>query len=64
MMHLLHWVISGRTSEYNLPEFPVGWGAPPPEVAEAGKGMFSILYNDIGENFYKEAGPGIEKAGD
>lgn len=63
MMRLLHWVTSGRTSEYNLPQFPVEWGAPPPEVAEAGNGMFSILYSDLGENFYKQAGPGIEKAG-
>lgn len=63
MMRLLHWVISGRTSEYNLPQFPTEWGTPPPEVAEAGNGMFSILYTDIGENFYKETGPGIEKAG-
>ncbi|KAH0838611.1 hypothetical protein J3R83DRAFT_6933 [Lanmaoa asiatica] len=63
MMRLLHWVISGRTSEYNLPQFPVEWGAPPPEVVEAGNGMFSLLYSDVGEEFYEQAGPGIEKAG-
>ncbi|KAF8550298.1 hypothetical protein OG21DRAFT_1446737 [Imleria badia] len=63
MMRLLHWVTSGRTSENNLPQFPTEWGAPPPDVAEAGNGMFSVLYNDVRENFYQEAGPGIEKAG-
>ena len=62
-MRLLHWVTSGRTSEFNLPTFPVEWGAPPPEVAEAGDGMFSILYSDVGEKFYKQAGPATEKAG-
>ncbi|KAG8220116.1 hypothetical protein J3R82DRAFT_1136 [Butyriboletus roseoflavus] len=56
-------VTSGRTSEYNSPQFPVEWGAPPPEVAEAGNGMFSVLYSDIGEKFYEKTGPGIEKAG-
>ncbi|KIJ21459.1 hypothetical protein PAXINDRAFT_173616 [Paxillus involutus ATCC 200175] len=63
MMRLLHWVTSGRTAEYNLPEFPAEWGAPPPEVKAAGNGMFSVLYSDVGENFYKRAGPGLEKAG-
>ena len=62
MLCLLHWVISGRTSEYNLPHFPVEWGAPPPEVAEVGNGVFSVLYSDVGEKFYKQAGPGMEKA--
>lgn len=50
-MRLLHWVTSGRTSEHNLPQFPVEWGAPPPEVAEAGNGMFCILYSDVGAHF-------------
>ncbi|KAG9314667.1 hypothetical protein JVU11DRAFT_5472 [Chiua virens] len=63
MMRLLHRVTAGRTSEYNLPEFPAEWGAPPPEVQEAGKGMFSVLYSDVGEEFYKQAGPGIENSG-
>jgi len=63
MMRLLHWVTSGKTSEHNLPQFPAEWGTPPPDVAEAGNGMFSILYSDLGEDFYKQSGPGIEKAG-
>ncbi|KAF9243790.1 hypothetical protein BU15DRAFT_86226 [Melanogaster broomeanus] len=63
MMRLLHWVTSGRTGEYNLPDFPAEWGAPPPEVKAAGNAVFSVLYSDVGENFYKQAGPGLEKAG-
>ncbi|KAI6153290.1 hypothetical protein BKA82DRAFT_1002464 [Pisolithus tinctorius] len=59
MMRLLHWVLSGRGKDYNLPEFPVEWGQPPPEVDEAGKGLFSALYNDIGGQFYQKAGPGL-----
>ncbi|KAF9229671.1 hypothetical protein BS17DRAFT_33754 [Gyrodon lividus] len=63
MMRLLHWVTSGRTAEYNLPDFPTEWGAPPPEVKAAGNGMFSILYSDVGDNFYRQAGPGLEEDG-
>ncbi|KAF9229672.1 hypothetical protein BS17DRAFT_771771 [Gyrodon lividus] len=63
MMRLLHWVTSGRTAEYNLPDFPTEWGAPPPEVQAAGNGMFSTLYSAVGDNFYKQVGPGLEKAG-
>lgn len=62
MLRLLHWVTSRRTSESNL-SFPVEWGAPPSEVEEAGNGLLSILYSAIGDNFYKETGPGIEKSG-
>ncbi|KAG6334917.1 hypothetical protein ID866_4159 [Astraeus odoratus] len=63
MMRLLHWVLSGRTSEYNLGEFPVEWGAPPAGVKEAGWGLFSVLYSDIGGEFYKNCGPGLAKSG-
>ncbi|KAL4068351.1 hypothetical protein V8B97DRAFT_2009014 [Scleroderma yunnanense] len=62
-MRLLHWVLSGRTAEYNLPEFPAEWGAPPPEVESAGKGLFSVLYSDIGEEFYKKSGPALTETG-
>lgn len=61
MMRLLHWVTS--TSGYNLPHFPAEWGAPPPVIEEAGNGLFSILYSAVGDAFYKESGPGIEKSG-
>lgn len=62
MMRLLHWVLSGRGAGYNLPEFPIEWGQPPPEVEQAGKGLFSVLYSDIGE-FYQKTGPGLVESG-
>lgn len=60
MMRLLHWVTASRT---NLPKFPEAWGAPPEEVAEAGGGLFSVLWSDIGDAFYRLAGPGGEGGG-
>jgi len=60
MMSLLHWVTASRT---NLPKFPEEWGAPPPEVADAGEGLFSVLYSDVGEAFYRSAGPGGKGGG-
>ncbi|KAG0708657.1 hypothetical protein DFH29DRAFT_1041445 [Suillus ampliporus] len=60
MMHLLHWVIASRAS---LPEFPEAWGAPPEEIAGAGEGLFSGLYSDVGEDFYRSAGPGGKGGG-
>ncbi|OJA09750.1 hypothetical protein AZE42_01491 [Rhizopogon vesiculosus] len=65
MMRLLHWVTASRT---NFPEFPKAWGAPPEEVADAGGGLFSVLWSDLGEAFYRLAGPeggggGWEKRG-
>jgi len=63
MMRLLHWVLAGRTAEYNLPEFPAEWGAPPDEVELAGKGFFSVLYSDIGSEFYTRLGPTFVDSG-
>jgi hypothetical protein len=60
MMRLLHWVTASRV---NLPRFPEAWGAPPDEVADAGEGLFSVLYSDIGETFYRSTGPGGEGGG-
>ncbi|KAG0696240.1 hypothetical protein DFH29DRAFT_951942 [Suillus ampliporus] len=60
MMRLLHWVTASRA---NLPNFPEAWGAPPEEVADAGGGMFSVLWSDVGEGFYRSAGPGGEGGG-
>jgi hypothetical protein len=60
MMRLLHWVTASRG---NLPEFPKAWGAPPEEVADAGGGLFSVLWSDVGEDFYRSAGPGGEGDG-
>jgi len=60
MMSLLHWVTASRA---NLPKFPEAWGAPPDEVADAGDGLFSVLYSDVGEEFYRSAGPGGKGGG-
>ena len=62
-MRLLHWVLAGRTEEYNLPEFPAEWGAPPDKVELAGKGFFSVLYSDIGSDFYTRLGPTLVDSG-
>lgn len=59
-MCLLHWVTALRA---NLPEFPTAWGAPPEEVADAGEGLFSVLWGDVGEAFYRSAGPGGDGGG-
>ncbi|PPQ63368.1 hypothetical protein CVT24_005633 [Panaeolus cyanescens] len=56
MMRLLHWVLGPRSS---LPEqFPVQWGAPPERRDSdlVGDAAFSVLYSDIGPNFYRLAG--------
>ncbi|EMD31881.1 hypothetical protein CERSUDRAFT_162318 [Gelatoporia subvermispora B] len=56
MMRLLHWVLAPRES---LPEFPAAWGAPPDvsHVNGANTAQFSVLYSDIGKDFYRECGP-------
>ncbi|KAH7927867.1 hypothetical protein BV22DRAFT_1060155 [Leucogyrophana mollusca] len=63
MMSLLHWVIASRSPEFNLGEFPEAWGQPPPKVELAGDGHFSVLYSDIGSEFYNNSGPGGHKGG-
>ncbi|KAG2138385.1 hypothetical protein DEU56DRAFT_802953 [Suillus clintonianus] len=60
MMRLLHWVTASRA---NLPKFPEAWGTPPEEVADAGGGLFSVLWSDVGDEFYRSAGPGGEGGG-
>lgn len=60
MMRLLHWVIASRA---NLPKFPEAWGAPPEQVADGSEGLFSCLYSDVGEDFYRSAGPVGKKGG-
>ncbi|KAH9852548.1 hypothetical protein C2E23DRAFT_730888 [Lenzites betulinus] len=58
MMCLLHWVVAKRST---LPAFPADWGtAPDVTVLRAlglANGHFSVLYSDIGPNFYQDAGP-------
>jgi len=38
-------------------------GAPPEEITDAGEGLFSVLWSDVGERFYRSAGPGGEGGG-
>jgi hypothetical protein len=53
MMRLLHWVLAPRSA---LPTtFPAEWGTPPPEGPHDAR--FSVLYSDIGRDFYAKCGP-------
>ncbi|KAH7914628.1 hypothetical protein BJ138DRAFT_1143537 [Hygrophoropsis aurantiaca] len=64
MMRLLHWVMAPRNPEFGVSEtFPDVWGAPPPEQKGAGDGRFSVLYSDIGGDFYWNCGPGTNRGG-
>ncbi len=54
MMCLLHWVLAPREL---LPSFPEKWGLPPPVHPGCGDALFSALYSDIGDQFYRSAGP-------
>lgn len=54
-MHLLHWVLA--PSESLGSAFPAEWGAPPSVPPGFGSGVVSVLYSDIGEQFYKACGP-------
>lgn len=60
MMSLLHHVLA---PEGTLPELPTGWGAPPPGPFPPShtRGPISVLYSDIGSEFYRRAGPGGEE---
>lgn len=59
MMRLLHWVLAPRSA---LPPFPEAWGAPPDVPAELGvqNAQFSVLYSDVGKEFYRACGPTAE----
>lgn len=61
MMRLLHWVLSPRHAS----TFPREWGQPPQpckNVSEGTKPLFSVLFSDLGSDFYKKCGmlPGEE----
>ncbi|KAF8972632.1 hypothetical protein BDZ97DRAFT_1901166 [Flammula alnicola] len=61
MMRLLHWLIAPR--EYLPKEFPIEWGSPPVRPSYISDGAFSVLYSDVGENFYRLCGPAPDKDG-
>ncbi|EKM56951.1 uncharacterized protein PHACADRAFT_91589 [Phanerochaete carnosa HHB-10118-sp] len=52
MMRLLHWVLAPRSF---LPEFPSQWGTMPESPLQ--DALFSVLYSDVGREFYFRAGP-------
>ncbi|KAI0826526.1 hypothetical protein BC628DRAFT_1373016 [Trametes gibbosa] len=58
MMRILHWIVAKRST---LPAFPAEWGtAPDIEVLHSlgfANGHFSVLYSDVGPDFYRQTGP-------
>ena len=58
MMRLLHWVLASRSAL--PPTFSNEWGAPPDEQilqsAGVANAQFSVLYSDIGSDFYMSSG--------
>lgn len=53
MMRLLHYVIAAPEL---LPTFPESWGLPPKASSETANGIVSVLYSDVGEEFYAKCG--------
>ncbi|KAM5533895.1 hypothetical protein V8D89_012435, partial [Ganoderma adspersum] len=58
MMRLLHWVLAPRSAL--PPTFPNQWGVAPDEKmlqsAGVANAQFSVLYSDIGSEFYRSSG--------
>ncbi|KAI0944814.1 hypothetical protein AcW1_001660 [Taiwanofungus camphoratus] len=56
MMRLLHWVLAPRSA---LPaKFPSAWGSPPLiRGLRVSNAQWSVLYSDVGEDFYRACGP-------
>ncbi|KAJ3558224.1 hypothetical protein NM688_g1052 [Phlebia brevispora] len=52
MVRLVHWVLAPEGSI--SAQFPPAWGAPP--VAGMQDAVFSVLYSDIGDRFYRHNG--------
>jgi len=55
-MRLLHWVLAPEAALEDA-HFPKEWGAPPKRLPISSKISFSVLYSDIGEEFYLNCGP-------
>jgi hypothetical protein len=58
MLRLLHYVLSPRE---HMPPFPAKWGVPPP--AFFGDAAFSVLYSDVGPDFYATCTKGETEPG-
>lgn len=62
MMRLLHWVLANlRFREATI--FPKAWGTPPEAPDNVGNAAFSVLYSDVGAQFYESCGPSISVGG-
>ncbi|KAH8835757.1 hypothetical protein DL96DRAFT_1702722 [Flagelloscypha sp. PMI_526] len=58
MMHLLHWALAGNTlSKKAAISYPLDLWGEPPNVPSEGDGVVSVLFSDIGSEFYRVAGP-------
>lgn len=55
MMKLLHWALAADS--LNPEDFPKAWGEPPARVPGTGDAKFSVLYSDVGPEFYSLCGP-------
>ena len=55
MMRLLHWVLASPDRLSAI--FPEEWGSPPARVESAGNGQCSVLWSDVGLDFYRRCGP-------
>ncbi|EIN06031.1 hypothetical protein PUNSTDRAFT_121969 [Punctularia strigosozonata HHB-11173 SS5] len=60
MMRLLHWVLGARDTTAT---FPDAWGTPPEEIDGVPRGICSVLYSDIGPDFYRKCGKTPEDEG-
>jgi hypothetical protein len=56
MMRLLHWALA-PSSALSDSLFPEEWGIPPSRLPSVSEIAFSVLYSDIGEEFYRRCGP-------
>jgi hypothetical protein len=59
MMRLVHWVVGNASFRASHP-FPAAWGTPP---SGPGDGVFSVLWSDVGPDFYHRAGEGEARGG-
>ncbi|RSH87605.1 uncharacterized protein EHS24_000117 [Apiotrichum porosum] len=58
MLRLLHYTLAPKD---DLPTFPKAWGAPP--TTHYGDAAFSVLYSDVGPDFYQGCTVGEDRPG-
>ncbi|KAJ3497207.1 hypothetical protein NLJ89_g10380 [Agrocybe chaxingu] len=62
MMRLLHWILAPKL-KLPVGTFPPEWGAPPERPGHIFEAAFSVLYSDVGADFYAQCGPYGESNG-